>query len=60
MRVVAPGYFTGSGTVFSGRNYDATRDGRRFLINKEAATAWRSFVLVQNWSEELRRLVPAE
>jgi len=42
------------------RNYDVTSDGRRFLFLKEseqAATATHIEV-VQNWTEELKRLVP--
>jgi len=44
-------------------NYDATRDGSRFLMIKNAAdpdaTPTR-IVIVQNWFEEVKRLVPAE
>ena len=42
----------------SGRNYDASADGRQFLMIKEdEASTPRSIVIVQNWQEELKRLV---
>jgi hypothetical protein len=52
-------YFVGGG----GRSYDVSPDSQRFLIIKEApATSDTSpppqLVIVQNWSEELKRLVP--
>ncbi len=46
------------------RSYDATPDGRRFLFIKDTAGAAAtdapspSIVVVQNWTEELKRLVP--
>ena len=43
----------------SGRTYDVSPDGRRFLMVKQPATrASAQIVIVQNWFEELRRLVP--
>ena len=52
---------TGAG-VFAGRNYDVSADGQRFLMIKEAGpdlpAAPASIVVVQNWFEELKRLVP--
>ncbi len=58
--VVRPGYFTAAGLPFTGRHYDVTLDGQRFLMLKEdesaASTAQISVVL--NWFEELKRLVP--
>jgi serine/threonine-protein kinase len=44
-------------------NYDATADGARFLMIKDALdpdAAPTKIVIVQNWFEELRRLVPTE
>jgi hypothetical protein len=42
--------------------YDVTRDGRRFLMLRpgegDEALALPRFVVVQNWFEELKRLVP--
>ena len=47
----------------SGRSYDVSPDGQRFLMIKpgqgsEETAARPSLVIVQNWFEELRRLVP--
>jgi serine/threonine-protein kinase len=46
---------------FSGRNYDVSPDGQRFLMIKQPpfdpATA-PQIVIRQNWFEELKRLVP--
>ena len=43
-------------------NWDISPDGQRFLMVKrsEATVARSSIVLVQNWFEELTRLVPTE
>jgi serine/threonine-protein kinase len=42
-----------------GRNYDISRDGRRFLMTKAHAPATRPEInVVVNWFEELKRLVP--
>ena len=52
-------YMTG-GPV-SGRTYDVSPDGRRFLMVKRPANqASSQIVIVQNWLEELRRLVPSK
>ena len=42
--------------------YDVTRDGNRFLMVKdEAATGTAAqIIVVQNWFEELKRLVPTK
>ncbi len=47
---------------FTGRAYDVAPDGQRFLMIKEGegtedTSAPPSLILVQNWFEELRRLV---
>ena len=60
-RLVFEGPYTN--TAF-GRSYDVSVDGRRFLMMKEAvstdaATPPPQIVVVQNWLEELKRLVPA-
>jgi eukaryotic-like serine/threonine-protein kinase len=45
----------------SGRTYDISPDGRRFLMVKRPANrAPPQIVIVQNWFEELRRLVPGK
>ena len=42
------------------RNYDVSADGKRFLMVKQPANqAAPQIVVVQNWTEELKRLVPA-
>ena len=44
-----------------GRTYDVSPDGKRFLMIKEGREANGtppSIVVVQNWTEELKRLVP--
>lgn len=56
-------YFTGGfGAVTVGRTYDVSPDGRRFLMIKQGGGDQTStppqIVVVQNWFEELRRLVP--
>jgi hypothetical protein len=50
------------GPLNSGRNYDVSTDGSRFLMVKEEAStnatpAPREIVVVQNWTEELKRRV---
>lgn len=46
-----------------GRNYDVSPDGRRFLITKTSReltdASTRQLIVVQNWTEELKRLVPS-
>jgi hypothetical protein len=46
----------------SGRTYDVSPDGKRFLMIKAApeveAPASASIIVVQNWLEELKRRVP--
>jgi hypothetical protein len=45
-----------------GRTYDVSPDGRRFLMVKQGGVdqtpAPPQIVVVRNWLEELRRLVP--
>ena len=45
-----------------GRHYDISPDGKRFLMIKQSdpddETARAQLILVQNWLEELKRLVP--
>lgn len=56
--------FEGSYAVVIGRMYDVSPDGQRFLMVKPAETtegdARNDVVLVQNWFEELERLVPVD
>ena len=49
--------------TITGRMYDVSRDGRRFLLIKavegsEQAAPPPQIVVVQNWFEELKRLSP--
>lgn len=54
-------YYLGANLVNAGRTYDVSPDGQRFLMiqdnasNQDAARA--SMIVVQNWTEELKRLV---
>jgi eukaryotic-like serine/threonine-protein kinase len=66
---VLNGQFFGSspvpGAPVLSRTYDASPDGKRFLRIKEAgvagpAAALASIVVVENWLEELKRLVPTK
>ena len=46
-----------------GRTHDVSPDGQRFLMLKEGGGDSRNtppdrFIVVENWFEELRRLVP--
>lgn len=60
--VVKEGYFTN--TIWWGRSYDVSADGEKFLLIKESgsggSTSTTSFVVVQNWFEELKRLAPTD
>ena len=57
-KVLEGSYATGSPS--SSRNYEVSRDGQRFLMVKRPAkpAAAPRIIVVQNWFEELRRLVP--
>ena len=44
-----------------GHDYDVARDGQRFLMLKESESTDATtlpIILVENWHEELKRLVP--
>ncbi len=43
-----------------GRTYDIAPDGQRFLMIKEGKDATPRIIVVQNWHEELKRLVPVD
>ena len=62
LRLVSNANYRGQGSIVSGRTYDVSLDGRRFLMLKAAPgsddVAPASIVVVQNWHEELKRLVP--
>jgi hypothetical protein len=61
MSLIKAGYYSGAGDP--GRTYDITSDGQRFLMIKtggvDQTAAPPSLIVVQNWFEELRRLLPA-
>jgi hypothetical protein len=50
-------------TALSGRSFDISPDGQHFVMVKAVASvsssAWR-LVVVENWLEELKRLVPTK
>jgi hypothetical protein len=60
--VVKEGYFTNPS--WWGRSYDISPDGQRFLMIKEGGAdgtaAPPSIIVVLNWFEELKRLVPTQ
>jgi serine/threonine-protein kinase len=59
-RQLFDGQFFSSVFPLTGRSYDVTADGRRFLMVKETeqATSPVKLNIVVNWFEELTRLVP--
>ena len=59
--LVKEGSFTDPG-AFIGRTYDISSDGQRFLMIKEGGgtdqtAAPPQIIVVQHWTEELKRLV---
>jgi Tol biopolymer transport system component len=53
------GRYYNAGT--SGRNYDVSPDGERFLMIKLSGTdAGSALIVVQHWDEELKRLAPTK
>jgi serine/threonine-protein kinase len=62
-KLFAGSYYDG-GRVSQSRHYDVTADGKRFLMIKgppvDASAERRNFTVVQNWFEELKRLVPTK
>ncbi|HXW07907.1 MAG TPA: hypothetical protein VD833_21935 [Vicinamibacterales bacterium] len=62
--VIAPGPYRARSGTQAGRTYDVSPDGGRFLRIKveggAVARGPRSLVVVQNWAEELKRLVPRD
>jgi Tol biopolymer transport system component len=62
--LVKEGYFTTPGGLI-GRTYDVSPDGQRFLMTKDGGgtdqtAAPPQLIVVQNWTEELKRLVPTK
>ena len=63
-KLVAGRYYTGAG-AFTIRQYDVSPDGQRFLMIKEGGgtdqtAAPPQVIVVQHWTEELKRLVPTK
>ena len=59
VQIVPARYYT-QHEIETGRLYDVDRTGSRFLMLKEDGQAPPvNFVVLQNWTEELKRLVPA-
>jgi len=62
--VTVPTTLTKEGSFFAagnpGRTYDISPDGQRFLMVKPGggSNQTASLIVVQNWGEELKRLVP--
>ena len=42
------------------RLFDVTPDGQRFVVNDAQDTSRDELVVVENWFEELKRLVPID
>jgi serine/threonine-protein kinase len=62
--LIKEGYFMVPGG-FPGRTYDVSPDGQRFLMIKEGGgtdqtAAPAQLIVVQHWTEELKRLVPTK
>jgi Tol biopolymer transport system component len=62
--VLERSYVSRPGGVAVGRTYDVSPDGKRFLMIKEETqdgeTVPTQIILVQNWLDELKRLVPVD
>jgi hypothetical protein len=52
-------YDWGAGSGDPARNFDISNDGRRFLLVRQSNGVER-LVVVLNWLEELKQLVPVE
>jgi hypothetical protein len=62
MKILEARYYSAGSN--SGRTYDVSPDGRRFLMIKapgtDASAAPPALIVVQHWDEELKRLVPTK
>lgn len=60
MKIIDGGAYTGGGPFGSARTYDVSPDGRRLLMIKRGDSSGDggTIVVVVNWFEELKRLVP--
>ena len=58
-KLLFEGRFLGTGPVHLRRHYDVSPDGQRFLmIKREQDLVPTELIVVLNWGEELKRLVP--
>ena len=63
VQILGPGYYVGDRQGTPYRSYDVSVDGRRFLMLKESTPPNQTsntppIIVVQNWFQELERLVP--
>jgi Tol biopolymer transport system component len=58
VRLIEGTGYTGAGAQGSGRTYDVSPDGSRFLMVQTGDQSTTPLVVVLNWFEELERLVP--
>jgi hypothetical protein len=63
MRLFPNNFYVGRGLQSRGGTYDVTPDGRRFLMlktvgNPDQLAESANVVVVKNWGEELKRLLP--
>lgn len=62
IQLARPGFFASAGAF--PRQFEVSPDGRRFLVIKEANGGTgqppNQIAVVQNWTEELKRLVPSK
>ena len=60
------GNYLASRSPFDGTNYDVSPDGERFLMiqrmpdEESASRGYQHIIIIENWFEELKRLVPVE
>ncbi len=61
-RVLFSGPYRRWSTGYSGHTYDVTPDGERFVMIRESETdlTGGEIIVIQNWLEELERLVPTD
>jgi hypothetical protein len=59
VKILDDAQYYSSGGVNLGRTYDVSPDGARFVrIKEQDAGVPSSIIVIQNWFEELERLVP--
>ena len=60
VRLFPSANYFGGGSALSGRTYDLSLDGGRFLMIKQMPPDDAALVVTLNWFEELKRLVPTQ